>query len=116
MLIFVPIEWCTGGKAQGGMDGGIRVPTVAMWRGHIPPGSVVDVPTSLMDVFPTLSAAVWSTPLPADRDIDGRNIYPLLTGRDSRPPHRFLVHYCGTHIHAVRCVADNGQHALEFNG
>ena len=45
-----------GGKAQGGMDGGIRVPTVARWPGKIPPGTVVSYPVSLMDVFPTVAA------------------------------------------------------------
>jgi arylsulfatase A-like enzyme len=97
-----------GGKAQDVMDGGIRMPTVAMWRGHIPPGTVVDVPTSHTDVFPTLSA-VWSEPLPEDRVIDGRNIYPLLTGASREPPHRLLVHYCGDDLQAVRYVPGNGQ-------
>jgi arylsulfatase A-like enzyme len=97
-----------GGKGQGGMEGGIRVPTVAMWKGHIPAGSVVDVPTSQMDIFPTLSEAIWSEPLPSDRIIDGKNIYPLLTEVNTTPPHRFLVHYCGTDLHAVRYVPGNG--------
>ena len=90
------------------MDGGIRVPTALMWRGHIPAGSVIDVPTSQMDVFPTLSAGILSEPLPADRTVDGRNILPLLSGSDTTPPHRFLIHYCGTDIQAARYVPENG--------
>ena len=90
------------------MDGGIRVPSAMMWRGRIPSGSVVGVPTSLMDIFPTLSAAVWNEPLPTDRTIDGRNIFPLVSGQNSAAPHRFLFHYCGTDLHAARYVHENG--------
>jgi len=28
-----------GGKGQGGMDGGIRMPTTVMWKGHIQPNT-----------------------------------------------------------------------------
>jgi len=52
--------------------------------------------------------AVWGEPLPTDRVIDGTNIYPLLTGQDSTPPHRFLFHYCGVDIHSARFTPDNG--------
>lgn len=98
-----------GGKGQGGMDGGIRVPSVMMWKNHIKPQTVIDVPTSLMDIFPTLVSAVFRGTLPDDRIIDGKNIYPLLTGKDSTPPHRFLFHYCGTDIHAARYTPGNGE-------
>lgn len=98
-----------GGKGQGGMEGGIRVPTVMMWKNHIKPQTVIDVPTSLMDVFPTLVASVFKEKLPMDRVIDGRNIYPLLSGKDPTPPHKFLFHYCGTDIHAARYTPGNGR-------
>lgn len=90
------------------MDGGIRVPTAIMWRQHIKPETVIDVPTSLMDIFPTLLSTVWNEPLPQDRIIDGKNIYPLLTGNDSTPPHKLLFHYCGTEIHAARYTPGDG--------
>ncbi|MGH0149206.1 UNVERIFIED_CONTAM: hypothetical protein FKN15_014460 [Acipenser sinensis] len=43
-----------GGKGMGGWEGGIRVPGIFRWPGTLSPGSVIDEPTSLMDVFPTL--------------------------------------------------------------
>lgn len=92
------------------MDGGIRVPTAAMWPGHIPAGLVVDVPTSQMDIFPTLTEAIFSETVPADHVIDGRNILPQLTNTNSTPPHRFLVHYCGVNIHAARYAPINGKY------
>ena len=30
----------SGNKAQGGQEGGIRVPSTIMWPGHIPPGKI----------------------------------------------------------------------------
>ena len=98
----------SGGKTQGGMEGGIRVPTVAMWPGKIPPGTVIDVPTSQMDVFATL-AALLHLPLPADRIIDGVDIMPLLTGKSQSPPHEFLFHYCGDQLHAARYTPGDGK-------
>ena len=89
------------------MDGGIRMPSVARWPGHIPPNTNIDVPTSQMDIMPTL-LAVWGQSLPSDRVIDGLNIYPLLTGANASPPHRYLFHYCGVEIHSARYTPDSG--------
>ena len=44
----------SGGKAHGGMEGGIRVPGVVRYPGYVAPGQVLDVPTSLLDALPTL--------------------------------------------------------------
>lgn len=46
--------WPVGGKAMGGWEGGIRVPGIFRWPGRLPAGRVVDEPTSLMDLYPTL--------------------------------------------------------------
>lgn len=43
-----------GGKAMGGWEGGIRVPGIFRWPGRLAAGKVVDEPTSLMDLYPTL--------------------------------------------------------------
>lgn len=43
-----------GGKAMGGWEGGIRVPGIFRWPGKLAAGRVVDEPTSLMDLYPTL--------------------------------------------------------------
>ena len=56
----------SGGKAMGGWEGGIRVPTLMRWPGVIPAGSQLDVATSQMDVLPTLASAV-DIPVPNDR-------------------------------------------------
>ncbi|CAH1247517.1 STS [Branchiostoma lanceolatum] len=90
-----------GGKAQGGMEGGIRVPTVLQWPGKLPAGSEISEPTSQMDVFSTV-VELANQKAPQNRVIDGKNLWPLLTGKETASPHEFLFHYCGTWIHAAR--------------
>uniref|UniRef100_G1LFK4 Arylsulfatase F n=1 Tax=Ailuropoda melanoleuca TaxID=9646 RepID=G1LFK4_AILME len=45
-----------GGKGMAGWEGGIRVPGLVRWPGRLPAGKVIEEPTSLMDMFPTLAA------------------------------------------------------------
>ncbi|XP_033754381.1 LOW QUALITY PROTEIN: steryl-sulfatase-like [Pecten maximus] len=90
-----------GGKGQGAVEGGIRMPGVIRWPGKIPPGTVVDEPTWMMDMYPTLARAMGAE-LPKDRLIDGKDVLPLLSQIDTRSPHTFMVHYCGIDVHAIR--------------
>lgn len=39
---------------MGGWEGGIHVPGVPRWPRVLPAGAVIDEPTSLMDIFPTV--------------------------------------------------------------
>ncbi|XP_006817806.1 arylsulfatase L-like [Saccoglossus kowalevskii] len=89
-----------GGKGQT-TEGGIRVPGAIRYPRMIPKGTVINEPTSLMDILPTL-ATLSGESLPSDRVIDGQNIMPLLTAREKVSPHKFLFHYCGKKIHAAR--------------
>ncbi|XP_017926471.3 arylsulfatase D [Manacus vitellinus] len=90
-----------GGKAMGGWEGGIRVPGIFRWPGVLPPGTVIDEPTSLMDIYPTVVHLAGGA-VPQDRIIDGRDLMPLLRGMVAHSEHEFLFHYCGIHLHAVR--------------
>ncbi|KFO79920.1 Arylsulfatase D, partial [Cuculus canorus] len=90
-----------GGKGMGGWEGGIRVPGVFRWPGVLPAGGVIDEPTSLMDIYPTVVHLAGGI-LPQDRVIDGRNLMPLLQGKSQKSEHEFLFHYCGSYLHAVR--------------
>ncbi|XP_058147595.1 arylsulfatase H-like isoform X2 [Dasypus novemcinctus] len=90
-----------GGKGMGGLEGGIRVPGIFRWPTVLEPGKVIDEPTSLMDIYPTLSY-IGGGILLQDRIIDGRNLMPLLEGRVSHSDHEFLFHYCGVYLHSVR--------------
>ena len=44
----------TGGKGMGAAEGGIRVPGIYRWPGHIPAGVTSDAPISMLDTLPTI--------------------------------------------------------------
>ncbi|XP_050998473.1 arylsulfatase L [Acomys russatus] len=92
-----------GGKGMGGWEGGIRVPGIFRWPGVLPAGQIVEEPTSLMDIFPTLVRLGGGTE-PQDRVIDGRDLLPLLLGETQYSAHEFLFHYCEVFLHAARWV------------
>ncbi|MEL6390686.1 MAG: sulfatase [Bacteroidota bacterium] len=58
-------------------DGGMRVPTVAMWSGSIPAGQTYSGVVSQMDWMPTF-ASMADVALPDDRPIDGIDITEVL--------------------------------------
>jgi arylsulfatase A-like enzyme len=68
-----------GGK-RSDHEGGIRVPGIVRWPGHIKPGTVSDVPVIGSDIFATVLDIV-GIPLPADRTIDGVSMLPAFAGK-----------------------------------
>jgi len=58
-------------------EGGIRVPGMIRWPGHVKPGTVSDEPVCGVDLLPTLCELV-GIPAPADRTLDGVSILPVL--------------------------------------
>ncbi|XP_066032553.1 arylsulfatase D-like isoform X2 [Chamaea fasciata] len=90
-----------GGKGMGGWEGGIRVPGIVRWPGVLPAGTVIDEPTSLMDIYPTVVQLAGGA-VPQDRVLDGHTLLPLLQGTEQHSRHEFLFHYCGVFLHAVR--------------
>jgi arylsulfatase A-like enzyme len=89
-----------GGKGTT-WEGGMREPTLAWWPGRIPVHSVCDAPLSEMDVLPTLVKLAGGA-LPADRKIDGKDIWPLLCGQTKTSPHDALFYFNGNTLEAVR--------------
>ena len=70
-------------------EGGIRVPFMLQWPGTIPAGQVEDRPVIQLDVLPTALAAAGVAVKP-EWKLDGVNLLPLLTGKDSSAPHAML--------------------------
>jgi arylsulfatase A-like enzyme len=70
-------------------DGGIHVPFVARWPGHLPQGETYGSPVISLDIFPT-AAAVAGARVPSGRPIDGVNLLPHITGKGSPAPHDLL--------------------------
>jgi len=83
-------------------EGGMRVPCVMRWPGKIPAGKTCKELTSTIDVLPTL-AGLAGAATPKDRVIDGRDIWPLMTGAaDIAPPHEAFYFYQMDQLQAVR--------------
>ncbi|TSA35905.1 MAG: sulfatase [Verrucomicrobiaceae bacterium] len=68
-------------------EGGIRVPFIVHWTGKIPGGQVYAKPVISLDVAATANALAG---LPNDPALDGTNLMPYLTGKDSGAPHDTL--------------------------
>lgn len=83
-------------------EGGMREPTIAWWPGKIPAGTATAAVTGMIDILPTLVKLAGGT-LPADRKIDGGDIWPLLAGEpDAKSPHDAFYYYRGLKLEAVR--------------
>jgi arylsulfatase A-like enzyme len=61
-------------------EGGIRVPGLARWPGHIPAGSVCTENVILIDLLPTFLAAAGAT-VNSSWHVDGANILPVWQGQ-----------------------------------
>jgi arylsulfatase A-like enzyme len=62
-------------------EGGIRVPGILRWPGHLPARKVSDQAAITMDFTATILAATGTKPA---RELDGLNLLPILQG--SSPP------------------------------
>lgn len=72
-------------------QGGVVVPYLMRWPKGLEAGKVFHPPVSLMDVFPTVAAAVGA-PLPAGEDlVDGVNLLPYVRGEKEGAPREGLV-------------------------
>jgi arylsulfatase A-like enzyme len=70
-------------------EGGIRVPFAVRWPGRVPAGRRCEQPVIQLDILPTVLAAA-GVKLSSDRQYDGVDLLPYLTGEKSDLPHREL--------------------------
>jgi len=75
-------------------EGGVRVPFIVSWPGHVPAGRLDGRQVSSLDILPT-AAAVARAKLPADREYDGVDLIPYLTGRSRGVPNPVLFWRAG---------------------
>ncbi len=72
------------GRGKGSVyEGGIRVPTIAHWPGHIPAGSTTDHMAAFYDILPTLMEVADA---PMNVPTDGASFLPSLKGQDQPQP------------------------------
>ena len=61
-------------------EGGIRIPMIIKWPGHIKAGTTCDEPVIGSDLYPTIMQMIGKGVRPAI-DIDGKSLLPLLLGK-----------------------------------
>jgi len=96
-------------------EGGVRVPCMAEWPGHIPPGRVSNGIQNHEDLFVTLAAAAGLPNLKEDLlrgykagdttykvHLDGYNNLDLWTGKTEKSARREIFYYDETDLMAVR--------------
>jgi arylsulfatase A-like enzyme len=77
-----------GFKAQT-WEGGIRVPFLMQWKGHLPAGKVYDHPVVQLDCLPTALAAA-EVAIKPEWKLDGTDLLGYVNGKNKRPPHDSL--------------------------
>ncbi len=71
-------------------EGGVRVPCIAWWPGHVPAGVKSRAFVTMMDILPTF-AALAGAELPGDRPYDGADVSDVLfENAPGREPRIFL--------------------------
>ena len=90
------------GRKRHSWEGGIRVPGIVRWPGHVQPGTESDQPVIGTDIFTTICDIV-GIPLPTDRTIDGASMLPMF---QKKPIERDEPMYWRNHLAApVRRMA-----------
>ena len=81
-------------------EGGTHVPFFMRWPDRIEAGSEYQRPVTHIDIFSTIAASA-EVSVPTDREIDGVDLLPFVTGDRSEDPHEAIFWRTGTY-RAVR--------------
>jgi len=105
-----PTGGSTGGlrdRKRADYEGGIRVPGVVRWPGHIEAGTVSDVPVIGSDIFATV-LDICDIPLPEDRVIDGASMVPAFSGKaiNRKVPMFWRTHVSGPDDRVAMRIGD----------
>ena len=76
-------------------DSGTHVPYIIQWKGTLPAGEVLNGLVDVMDVFPTIAAAVGSTQNVTERleELDGINLLPYAKKAELGTRDWIFMHY-----------------------
>jgi arylsulfatase A-like enzyme len=104
--------WPFTGKKTELLEGGLRIPALISWPGHVPTGRTTDQVAISMDWFPTILAAAGTQPDPSYPS-DGMNLLPTLTGNAPPVPRRLYWRY---HYNAQRALREGDMKFLRIAG
>ena len=101
------LAWGHAGPLRGAKgstwEGGIRVPGIVRWSGHVPAGRTSDAIVSTLDVLPTFThLAEAGDGIPTDRPIDGVDQRELFTGDSEAGARDGFLYYDADELQAVR--------------
>jgi arylsulfatase A-like enzyme len=99
------IAWGSSGPLRAGKgstyEGGLRVPCIARWPGHIPANRTSDAIFATIDFLPTFGKLAGYQ-VPSDRIIDGVDQTDLLFGKSEVGARDDYFYFCRGELHAVR--------------
>jgi arylsulfatase A-like enzyme len=104
--------WPFTGKKTELLEGGLRIPALARWPGHIPAAATTDQVAITMDWMPTFLAAGGAAPDPA-YPVDGMNLLPQLEHKAAAVPRRLYWRY---HYNAQHALRDGDMKYLKIAG
>ena len=75
-------------------EGGIRIPYIFRWPGHIESGTACDLPVNSVDLYPTLLEVAGAKP-PENHLLDGSSYFGILGGRPAGARSPLFWHFPG---------------------
>jgi arylsulfatase A-like enzyme len=111
------LPWGSAGPLRGAKgstwEGGLRVPGIVRWPGHVPAGRTSSAIISTLDVLPTFASLSGAgDKVPTDRVIDGVDQTGLLMGQSDSGNRDGFLYYDGNELQAIR----QGQWKLRLPG
>jgi len=103
--------WPFTGKKTELLEGGLRIPAIVRWPGHIDPASTSEQVIISMDWMPTLLEFAGTKPDPAYPP-DGMSLVPALTGNAAPVPRKLYWRY---HARQQRALRDGDMKWLKIN-
>lgn len=93
--------WPFTGKKTELLEGGLRIPAIVRWPGHIRPKTTTEQVAITMDWAPTLLSAAGAQPDPA-YPLDGISLLPMLTQNAALVPRKLFWRYKARAQRAMR--------------
>lgn len=92
-------------------EGGVRSPTIMVWKNRLKPGHIIDEPLHVVDLYPTLLKLTGAN-LDQEKPLDGYDVWPTLAQEKPSPHQSILLNstpFTGAVIEGNWKLVKNGQ-------